>query len=440
LLQRHPQLTDEIRFIQVAFPSREEVDSYQRFKRQVEQGVGRINGACGTLRSTPVHYVQQLLSEDELAALYLAADVMLVTPLRDGMNLVAKEFAASRVDGDGVLILSEFAGAASELDGAVCVNPYDVDAVAGAIERTLAMTIDERRARMTSLRRRVEEYDVHAWASEFLRHLSACGCRLSAKAHQSVAPLAAVLQATVQNGPVRLLLDYDGTLVPLARAPELAAPDPELLALLDQLCRCPSLEPAIVSGRSHQTLAAWFDHLPLILWAEHGFWHRPSPQSHWTAAASVDPDWAAKILPILEHFTVRTPGSRIERKSAAVTWHFRGAQRDYGARQAHELRMLLGDALSNQPLEVVEGKKVIEVRFRGIGKAVVAHEKPAERSRRVTVAFGDDRTDEDLFRVLPGSSITVAVGRDLTGAKYRVSDHRAVRQLLRSLAESGKVA
>jgi trehalose 6-phosphate synthase/phosphatase len=88
----------------------------------------------------------------------------------------------------------------------------------------------------------------------------------------------------------------------------------------------------------------------------------------------------------------------------------------------------------------VEGKKVIEVRFRGIGKAVVAHEKPAERSRRVTVAFGDDRTDEDLFRVLPGSSITVAVGRDLTGAKYRVSDHRAVRQLLRSLAESGKVA
>jgi trehalose 6-phosphate synthase/phosphatase len=440
LLQRHPQLSDEVRFIQVAVPSRDEVDSYQRFKRQVEQGVGRINGACGTLRSTPVHYVQQLLSEKDLAALYLAADVMLVTPLRDGMNLVAKEFVASRVDGDGVLILSEFAGAACELDGAVLVNPYDVDAVAAAIQRTLAMTIDERRARMTSLRRRVEEYDVHAWASEFLQHLCACGCRTIPRAHRTVAPLSNVLQTTVQNGPVRLLLDYDGTLVPLARAPELAAPDAELLTLLDQLCRCPFVEPAIVSGRPHRTLEAWFDRLPLMLWAEHGFWRRASPESEWIAAAPLDPDWTAKILPILEHFTARTPGSRIERKSAAVTWHFRGAQRDYGARQAHELRMLLGDALSNQPLEVLEGKKVIEIRFRGISKAVVAHEAPAERGRRITVAFGDDRTDEDLFRALPESSITVAVGRDLAGARYRVNDHREVRQLLRSFIESSKVA
>ena len=172
LLERQPRLSDEIRYIQVAVPSRGEVDSYQHFKHDVEAGVGRINGTCGTLRSTPVHYVEQALPEEELVALFLAADVMLVTPLRDGMNLVAKEFVASRIDEDGVLMLSEFAGAAAELDGALVVNPYDVDAVADTITKALAMTIDERRARMKSLRRRVAEYDVRTWAAAFMTDLA----------------------------------------------------------------------------------------------------------------------------------------------------------------------------------------------------------------------------------------------------------------------------
>ena len=435
LLERNPHLSDEIRYIQVAVPSRGEVDSYQRFKRQVEEGVGRINGACGTLRSTPVHYVQQSVSEKELAALYLAADVMLVTPLRDGMNLVAKEFVAARVDEDGVLMLSEFAGAASELDGAVVVNPYDVDSVAETLVRSLAMSIDERRARMRSLRRRVAEYDVHTWAADFLAHLATSRPNPSDTVSSiPAAPLAAVLAAAARDRPIRLLLDYDGTLVPLARSPELAAPDADLLLLLEALTCCPWLEPAIVSGRSHQTLDAWLGHLPLVLWAEHGFWHRASPQASWTAAAVIDADWSKRLLPILEHFTGRTPGSRIEVRSAAVAWHFGGAQREFGVRQAHELRMLLGDALSNQPLEVVEGKKVIEVRFRGISKAVVAQDNAADQQHRLTIAFGHDRTDEDLFRALPDTSITVAVGAALAAARYRVTDYRAVRQLLRLLA------
>ena len=390
LLERNPGLSDEIRYIQVAVPSRGEVDSYQRFKRQVEEGVGRINGACGTLRSTPVHYVQQAFSERDLVALFLAADIMLVTPLRDGMNLVAKEFVASRVDDDGILVLSEFAGASSELDGAVVVNPYDVDAVADTLARSLAMTIDERRARMKSLRRRVGEYDVHTWAADFLNGLAASSSVSEPdRGGPPAPPLAEVLAMAARDRPIRLLLDYDGTLVPLARSPELAAPDHPLLTLLEAVSRCPWVEPAIVSGRSYQTLEAWFGHLPLVLWAEHGFWHRPSPGESWVAAAPVNPDWTQKVLPILQHFTDRTPGSRIELKSAAAAWHFRGAQREFGARQAHELRMLLGDALSNQPLEVLEGKNVIEIRFRGISKAVVAHEHPPDRERRVTVAFGD---------------------------------------------------
>ena len=434
VLERDPNLRDEIRYIQVAVPSRGEVDSYRRFKRQVEESVGRINGTCGTLRSTPVHYVQRSVSMEELVALYCAADVMLVTPLRDGMNLVSKEFVASRVDEDGVLVLSEFAGAAAELDGGIVVNPYDVDGVAESIRRSLSMPSVERRTRMKTLRRRVLHYDIHAWARGFLEQLAyrrPCDIR-----SVNVGPdrsLTTVLAEARTTQELRLLLDYDGTLVPLARSPELAAPDPEVLALLAELARCRMVKLEMVSGRPRQTLQAWFGALPVALWAEHGFWHRSSPDAPWEAAAPVDSDWTERLLPILQHFTDRTPGSRIEKKTASIAWHYRGAQRDFGWRQAHELRMLLGDALSNQPLEVLEGKKVIEVRFRGISKAVLAQRGQPVETERLTVAFGDDRTDEDLFRVLPPSSITVAVGQPLIGARYRVDDYRAVRQILRTL-------
>jgi trehalose 6-phosphate synthase/phosphatase len=432
-----------MRYIQVAVPSRGEVDSYQRFRRQVEESVGRINGLCGTLQSSPVHYMHQSVSMPELVALYCAADVMLVTPLRDGMNLVAKEFVASRVDEDGVLVLSECAGAAAELDGAVVVNPYDVDTVAENIERALVMPVGERRARMKTLRRRVTEHDVHAWARAFIERLqTSIEPRHLSLVVRPERRLPTALAEAQRTGRLHLLLDYDGTLVPLARSPELAAPDSEILGLLDELGQVAGVSIDIVSGRPRQTLEEWLGTLPVGLWAEHGFWHRQRPGSAWQAATSVPPDWLARIRPILQQFTVATPGSHIEEKTASVAWHYRRAQREFGVRQAHELRMLLGDALSNQPFEVLEGKKVIEVRLRGVSKAVVARFVQAESGADSAIAaIGDDRTDEDLFRALPESSITVAVGRRPSRAEFRLNDFRAVRQTLRALlAEGGATA
>ena len=434
LLEREPDLADKIRYIQVAVPSRGEVDSYQHFKRQLEERVGRINGACGTVRSTPVHYVHRSVSGQELVALYCAADVMLVTPLRDGMNLVAKEFVASRVDEDGVLVLSEFAGAASELHSALVVNPYDVDGVAGSIERALAMSIEERRARMRALRRIVREHDIHVWADGFLRELHAVSQPHRDARRHNPPPLAATLAEMHRTKRLRLLLDYDGTLVPLARSPELAAPDCELLALLSRLAATPGIEVEIVSGRPRETLSDWLGDLPITLWAEHGFWHRGSPSDVWHPSMDIEPDWMSRVQPILDRFTAATPGAALEVKSASLAWHYRGAPREFGARQAHELRMLLGDALSNQPLEVLEGKKVIEVRWRGISKALVAKRVVEAMGPETLVAIGDDRTDEELFRALPPTSVTIAVGRAASAAAYRVDDHRAVRRLLESLA------
>jgi trehalose 6-phosphate synthase/phosphatase len=442
LLGREPPLRERIRYLQVAVPSREAVDSYQRFARQVEERVGHINGECGTLHSTPVHYVHRSVSARELVALYCSADVMLVTPLRDGMNLVAKEFVASRVDEDGVLVLSEFAGAAAELGEALVVNPYDVDAVARSIERALSMSIAERRARMKALRKAVTQHDINAWAESFLSQLDATrpiDCTPAVQSPEST--LVTALAGAQATRSVRLLLDYDGTLVPFARSPELAAPDDEILSLLDAVATSPGVNVDIVSGRPREILHAWFDDHPLALWAEHGFWHRPLPGAEWQAAAVMRPEPLDRIRHMLEQFTASTPGSRLEVKSASIAWHYRAVQREFGARQAHELRMLLGDALSNQPFQVLEGDKVIEVRLRGVSKAVVAQRVHADTSPdTLVVAIGDDRTDDELFRALPVSALTVAVGRRPTSARFRVDDYHAVRQILRVLVADGSSA
>jgi trehalose 6-phosphate synthase/phosphatase len=438
LLARDPALRDGMRYIQIAVPSRGEVDSYQQFRRDVEERVGHINGMYGTLRSLPVHYVHGSVSTRDLVALYCAADVMLVTPLRDGMNLVAKEFVASRVDDDGVLVLSEFAGAAAELNGAMNVNPYDIEAVADSIRRALTMSVEERRGRMRTLRRRVLEHDVHAWAGAFVQQLRML-CPLEHATAERRAPLSltTTLAEARRTLRLRLLLDYDGTLVPFARSPELAAPDDELLILLERLAASRGVKVDIVSGRPRETLERWFGGLPLSLWGEHGFWHRSGPREPWEAAAAVAPRWMERVKPILEQFAASTPGSHLEIKTASLAWHYRGAPREFGARQAHELRLLLGDILSNQPLEVVEGKRVIEVRLRGVSKGVMARRVEAEAGAgTLIVAIGDDRTDEELFRALPSSSVTVAIGRSSTAAAFHLDDHRAVRQILRALVEA----
>ncbi|MEZ5286782.1 MAG: bifunctional alpha,alpha-trehalose-phosphate synthase (UDP-forming)/trehalose-phosphatase [Vicinamibacterales bacterium] len=437
LLTAEPELRDRVRYIQVAVPSRGEVDSYRRFKRQVEENVGRINGLCGTVRSTPIHYMHRSVSMRQLVALFVAADVMLVTPLRDGMNLVAKEFVASRVDEDGVLVLSEFAGAAAELNGAIVVNPYDVQSVTESVRQALALLPEERRARMRTLRDRVCEYDIHAWARGFLTQLEALRPDGGTVVLQSPETLTHALADARQAAGVRLLLDYDGTLVPIVRSPELAAPDEALLRLLERLAASPGLQIDIVSGRPRPTLEGWLGELPISLWAEHGLWHRDGREGTWRTAVRVDPDWSRRILPILEHFTARTPGSQIETKTASLTWHYRRAPKEFGLRQAQDLRVHLTDALSNQPFEVIEGKKVIEVRPRGVSKALVARrvQDEAEPGVRV-IALGDDRTDEDLFAALAPENVTIAVGHRPSCARFRVDDHKAVRELLASFLDA----
>ena len=435
LLRARPELRRSVRLVQVAVPSRENVGAYAELREEVDALVGRIHGEFATAEWSPVHYLYRGISQPELVALYRAADVCLVTPLRDGMNLVAKEFVASRTDGDGVLVLSELAGAAAELAEAVLVNPYDVAGTAAAIGQALDLPEDERRERMAGLRARVTRWDVHGWARAFVSRLEATaplaepGPALSPREELD----AAVARARAAPALV-LLLDYDGTLVRFATTPDLAAPDPALLALLRRLAARPATQVHLVSGRRRGNLERWFGALDVGLSAEHGYWSRATG-GDWSAADVGSTAWREPVLAILREFADRTPGSLVEEKTVGVAWHWRGAEPEHGAAQAKELSLHLAALLSNVPVEVLPGEKVIEIRPHGVNKGRAVREALARARRGALLwAMGDDRTDEDLFAALPEGHLAEHVGRAPSRAPLRVADPAAARALRARIA------
>jgi trehalose 6-phosphate synthase/phosphatase len=433
LLEREPSLRGHLRLIQVAVPSRTQVEDYAAYRDKVDELVGRINGQYGTVHNVPVHYLYRSFNERQLVALYRAADVMLVTPIRDGMNLVAKEFCAARPDEGGVLILSEFAGAATELRDALIVNPYDIEAMADAIERALELPAEERRERMRTLRAQVKSRDVHWWVRDFLDTLQAMP---APTAPAGTAGPAEVVARLKKPGSRVLLLDYDGTLVGFAPRPELARPDPELKSLLRRLAALPGTSVHIVSGRLKATLEEWLGDLPVGLHAEHGLWSRLGPGESWRMLDGVSSEWKAQVRPLLDAFTARVPGSFVEEKTASLAWHYRQVDAGFGAWQARELRLKLAESMGELPMEVLPGDKVVEVRPRGVHKGrIVASALKGAGSGALVAAFGDDRTDEDLFAALPEGSLAIHAGNKPTRAAYRVSGPSEVREVLSALLE-----
>jgi trehalose 6-phosphate synthase/phosphatase len=435
LLKDDPSLRDHIRLIQVAVPSRDEVPSYQEFRRELEGLIGRINGSYGTVTSVPIHYLHRSISPERLVALYRAANVMLVTPLRDGMNLVAKEYVASRVDDDGVLLLSEFAGAGEELHEAVFVNAYDVRDLTTKIRQALSLGPEERRSRMRAMRRRVMTYDVHRWTNEFIHAL---------ESHPEVlrrpTPEAALKEALgrMRAAPsLAVVLDYDGTLVPIASTPEQALPDKQLLSLLSALGRHPNTTVEILSGRSRNEVEQWFGTLPIGLSAEHGIWRRSGPTSNWEASVDVEHlEWLPEVRQILEEFVAEAPGAFVEEKTASIAWHYRNVARGYGEMQARELRVRLSQAMVGKPVDIIEGKKVLEIRPRGTNKAsIVQRLLSRDPAPALIVALGDDRADEELFAALPPMSISMHVGPGPSLATHRLRDSAAARAFLAALLD-----
>ncbi|MDD5420220.1 MAG: trehalose-phosphatase, partial [Methanomicrobiaceae archaeon] len=358
--------------------------------------------------------------------------VALVTPLRDGMNLMAKEFIATKVDGKGVLILSEMAGAAQELGEAILVNPNDQEAVVAAIETALTMPEKEQIERNRIMQRRLKRYHIRHWADDFLTRLDDTRKTQQERSEQILTPsIKNQLAADYCTGKNRLiLLDYDGTLVPFAAKPEKAVPDSGVRKLLEQLATDPYNDLVIISGRDRKTLDEWFGALDVGIIAEHGVWIRERGEE-WRMIEPLSTEWKEEVRPILELYADRTPGAFIEEKDYSLVWHYRKAEPGLGSLRVAELKDDLLHLTSNLNVAVLEGNKVIEIKNAMINKGRAAMTWLSGRTWDFIMAVGDDRTDEDLFEVLPASAYSIKIGHAPSKARFNLASQRQVIPLLR---------
>ena len=430
-LERYPEWREQVVLVLVGVPSRTEVEHYQELKSEVDQLIGRINGRFGTLSWTPVHYLYRSLSFPELAALYWRAEVALVTPLRDGMNLIAKEYVATVPEDRGVLVLSEMAGAAAELSEALLVNPFSQEELVTTLREALSLPRDEKIERNRRMKERLRRYDVHRWTREFLAALEEIRkLQETFVSHQLVGgSREELLLAFVQAERPIFFLDYDGTLTGFVSRPERAAPDAALRDLLSRLARIARV--VLISGRAPEILGKWFGDLPLTLVAEHGVFIRED--STWQLTGDYSNEWKETVRPILELYADRTPGAFVEEKPYSLVWHYRLAESELGEMRAHELKEALLDLVQPLGLMVLEGRKVLEIKPREINKGVIARRLLAEGDYDFILAMGDDWTDEYLFEALPPESFTVKIGYGLTRARFRLEGVAEARRFLEEL-------
>lgn len=434
-LEKYPEYLEKVRLVMLTVPSRSDVPEYKRLKKETDEVVGRINGKHATVNWTPIWYYYRAMDFDDLIDLYMTSDVAMITPVRDGMNLVAKEYVATRIKGDGVLILSEMAGASKELHESILVNPFDRNAMADAIHKAIVMPVEEQKKRNSGMQKRLSRYTVSHWAKEFMHALT-----LKAEPNEDLnkeSPNKIV--ASKQKRKFRkaakkmLLLDYDGTLVDFHENPEMAVPDESLFKTLKQLTLLPNTDVAIVSGRDKMFLEKWFGHLPLTLVAEHGYFVK-EPQQNWCTKGSSKNKWKKDVMPIMEAFTDRTPGTFIEEKTKSLVWHYRKSDPELAAGRVVELKTVLSSLISDK-LSIMDMNKALEVVNRQISKGTAVSELITNKEYDFILCIGDDVTDENMFINLPGHATTIKVGRKKTNAKYYIEDIDRVKALLSALVE-----
>jgi len=433
-LERYPEWREKMVFILNIVPSRSSIPAYLERKKMIEEKIGTINGRFSSISWQPVIYRYNHLSFKELIALYQAADVALITPLRDGMNLVAKEYVASCASGRGVLILSELAGAASELSEAILVNPTDTADVASSITRALAMPLYEQRNRLALMQRRLQEYDVIKWVNDFMDQLTQV--KQEQKKQQvkilDDKALTAIRRHYLNAKNRCILLDYDGTLVPFSRLPSEASPDNAVRDTLSRLTSDKRNHVIVISGRDLSSLDRWLGAMPLTLVAEHGASFKMR-NGTWQQLVSVSDLWKDEIRRIMQLFVIRCAGSFIEEKTNTIAWHYRNTQTGLGFSRSRELLNTLSQLIQNTTLQVIDGNKVVEVRIAGFDKGATALKIVNEQDPDFVLCIGDDTTDEDMFKALEGEAYTIKVNNGASAAQYTILSQQQVLPLLNKL-------
>ncbi len=435
MLSRNPQYIEKVTLLLIVVPSRELVEDYKELKETIDELVGYINGKYGDMDWMPIHYFYRSMDFESLLSLYRIANIGLVTPFRDGMNLIAKEFIASKHDGNGVLILSEMAGAASELSEAMIINPNDLEQMANAMEQAIQMPKSQQQEANHIMRRKVKRYDIENWAYDFISRL-----------HQAKKDQEALLDKYLRfearqylikhyhNSQKRLIvLDLDGTLMPVKDNPMESRPDNHLINKLHYLSKDYSNKIVVTSGRDRNTLEEWFGELFIDIVGEHGAWIRKD-QERWINEQSRNQEWKADIYDLLRQYAVKTPGSYIEEKEFSLVWNYRKADKWLAELRLRNLHEALYSAIKDLDLELMEGNKVLEVKNAGVNKGRgVANWLNEDYD--FMLAVGDDATDEETFKVMPEQAYTIKVGLgDLSSATYNFRYSSEVRDLLADFA------
>ena len=432
---------EQVVFIFINIPSRTSVPEYQQLLEEVQGRVGSINGKYATISNVPVHFIHKSVNFSELCALYALADVAMVTPLIDGMNLVAKEYIACQQENGGVLILSEFAGAAQELSNSLIVNPYNLHEVAQSLNKALRLTEAEKQKMVQPMKNRVLKYDARYWADSFFQDLSAEADQEQMQSMPSAARAVSLegMKSLLQAKNKAFFLDYDGTIAEIKKKPEDAVPDDEIKALFARLEARKDLDVYLISGRKKEDMEQWFSQYRFNLVAEHGYYYK-----HWNAGewivfdSQADLSWKNQIIDIFQLYTGMTPGSVIEEKTSSVVWHYRNSDPEFGSWKANQLVAELYEMLSNLPVEIHHGRKIVEVGSIQLNKGIVLRHFVQLNQYDAILCAGDDETDENMFRYGEDTEMfSIRVGRETnTMAKFRTSSPRAFRAFLAELLDN----
>ena len=434
-LTKYPSYRRKVSMLVILVPSRDSVGRYRLLKEEIDRIVGYINSKYGRINWTPVHYYYRSIKFNRMIAWYKLAPVALITPLRDGMNLVSKEYLACKKDGKGVLILSEMAGSSKELIGALLVNPNNTEDIADKLHQAFQMPEKEQIERVRKMQKTLQRKNIDYWSKHFLERLHEVheASQIIFEQHFDTR-IEGKLITKYKNATSRLIfLDYDGTLANFRSEPGTAKPTKELCISLNKLSANKKNMVVIISGRDKETLENWFGKSALNLVAEHGAWYKHVGDK-WQRYAKLDTSWKEDIRPFFTRFTDRTPGSFYEEKNYSLAWHYRKTDPGLAEMRKHEFIDKLNQAISGKNLQIMEGNKVLEVKNSEINKGTAANRWLVENKYPFIMAIGDDYTDEDTFKAMPNYAFTIKVGFTETAAQYNITSVEEVQALIEKLS------
>ncbi|MDH5720050.1 MAG: bifunctional alpha,alpha-trehalose-phosphate synthase (UDP-forming)/trehalose-phosphatase [Spirochaetia bacterium] len=446
-LEMYPELRGKISLLQIAIPTRSDVDEYISLKNNIDRKIGEINGNYGTTNYVPVKYIYNSVDFNTLVSLYGASDVLLISSKRDGMNLVALEYIVSQTkDNPGVVLLSEFTGAASNLSHIISINPWNTENSASKLYDALDLKPEEKWDMLKPMISYLEKYTATKWAQTFLTELENCPVSSPKKIstiqkEQNQYKFPENLVESLKNKKIIIFLDYDGTIVAIKDNPEDAVLESVEKKLLKRAASLKNTTLIIISGRSQNFLSNQLKEFNISYALEHGaYFFDHLTKEYISLVTSKQKSWYPIVKKIMQDYSLHVPGSFVEEKKHSICWHYRKSPRLFAKFQARKLHDELERGLSNMPVSIIQGKKIIEAKALEANKGIFTKwliEREFNNDS-VLLAFGDDKTDEEMFETAKEYGYCFKVGKGDSIAHFRLQSYKDVLPFIIELTEKIK--